>query len=253
MDQRGLVERARGGDHDAFTELARGAVTRLDRAARLILRDPELARDAVQEALIRAWRDVRGLRDPDRFDAWLHRLTVNACLDMARHRRRRVIEVELLPAVGDERRWVRPPSIRPRGWSRLGRRTRHLAGRHVGCLQFGTRRPGHVASGRRPGGRDGTGDQDRARPARPDRRRALGLVARFDEDPDDARRRRHRVRLSARSPWRTGNDRPMEVRYGTQLAAYRALDTGQDSDVHPRVSARVYVTVPSSAAPIVRA
>ena len=52
MDQRGLVERARGGDHDAFTVLARDAGTRLDRAARLILRDPELARDAVQEALI---------------------------------------------------------------------------------------------------------------------------------------------------------------------------------------------------------
>src|SRR4051794_15674097 len=49
VDQRGLVERAREGDHDAFTELARGAATRLDRAARLILRDPELARDARSE------------------------------------------------------------------------------------------------------------------------------------------------------------------------------------------------------------
>ncbi len=97
MDQRGLVERARKGDHDAFAELARAAVVRLDRAARLILRDPELARDAVQDGLIRAWRDLPGLRDPEAFDGWLHRLTVNACLDLARRRRRRPIEVELSP------------------------------------------------------------------------------------------------------------------------------------------------------------
>ena len=97
MDQRWLVERARKGDHDAFAELARGAIVRLDRAARLILRDPELARDAVQDGLIRAWRDMPGLRDPDAFDGWLHRLTVNACLDLARRRRRRPIEVELSP------------------------------------------------------------------------------------------------------------------------------------------------------------
>ena len=83
------------GDHDAFAQLVHGAVGRLDTAARLILRDPELARDAVQDALFRAWRDLRSLRDPDRFDAWVHRLTVNACLDLARRRRRRPIEVEI--------------------------------------------------------------------------------------------------------------------------------------------------------------
>jgi RNA polymerase sigma-70 factor (ECF subfamily) len=90
-----LVERARQGDHDAFASLVDPALARLDAAARLILRDAELARDAVQEALIRAWRDLPGLRDPDRFDAWLRRLTVNACLDLARRRQRRPIEVEL--------------------------------------------------------------------------------------------------------------------------------------------------------------
>ena len=95
MEQRELVERARRGDHDAFAVLAAGAVTRLDAAARLILRDRELARDAVQEALVRAWRDLPGLRDPERFDAWLHRLIVHACIDQARIRRRRPIEVEI--------------------------------------------------------------------------------------------------------------------------------------------------------------
>ena len=105
MDQRGLVERAMRGDHDAFAELARAAVVRLDQTARLILRDPELARDAVQEGLIRAWRDLPRLRDPDRFDAWLRRLVVNSCFDQTRRRKRRPIEVELTvfhaPAVSD--------------------------------------------------------------------------------------------------------------------------------------------------------
>lgn len=97
MSGRELVELAQRGDHDAFAVLATAASARLDAAARLILRDRELARDAVQNALVRAWRDLPGLRDPDRFDAWLHRLLVNACLDEARRRRRRPAEVEMLP------------------------------------------------------------------------------------------------------------------------------------------------------------
>ena len=76
---RDLVERAMGGDHDAFSELARVSVGRLLVVARLILRDEASAEDATQEALVAAWRHIRGLRDPERFEAWLHRLVVNAC------------------------------------------------------------------------------------------------------------------------------------------------------------------------------
>lgn len=97
MDQHGLVTRARDGDRYAFAELARASGARLDATARLILRDPDLAQDAVQETLIRAWRGLPGLRDPEAFDHWLHSLIAHACLDLIRRRRRRVIEVELQP------------------------------------------------------------------------------------------------------------------------------------------------------------
>jgi RNA polymerase sigma-70 factor (ECF subfamily) len=82
--QRDLVERAQRGDHDAFAILVGATIGRLDAAARLILRDPERARDAVQDAYLRAWRDLPTLRDPERFDAWLRRLVVRACLNEAR-------------------------------------------------------------------------------------------------------------------------------------------------------------------------
>jgi RNA polymerase sigma-70 factor (ECF subfamily) len=93
--QRDLVERAQKGDHDAFAELAGAAISRLDATAWLILRDPEQAKDAAQNALVRAWRDLPTLRDPDLFDAWLHRMLVNACIDEARRLRRHRFDVEL--------------------------------------------------------------------------------------------------------------------------------------------------------------
>ena len=102
---RDLVVRARAGDRDAFGRLAAGAISRLDAVARLITRDPERAKDAVQETLARAWRDLPGLRDPDRFDAWLRRLLVHACMDELRGVRRRAIDVVLIdvhhPAAAD--------------------------------------------------------------------------------------------------------------------------------------------------------
>jgi RNA polymerase sigma-70 factor (ECF subfamily) len=100
VDQRELVERAQRGDHDAFAVLAGAFVARLDGAARLILRDHELARDAVQDGFLQAWRNLPTLRDPDRFEAWLRRLIFRSCIDTIRHRGRRPIEVELSPFDG---------------------------------------------------------------------------------------------------------------------------------------------------------
>jgi RNA polymerase sigma factor (sigma-70 family) len=95
-----LVERARNGDHEAFTKLVSASAGRLHGVAKLILRDPDRAQDAVQEALVLAWRHVRALRDPDAWDAWLYRLTVRACYRLARtNRRRDLAEVHLVTDV----------------------------------------------------------------------------------------------------------------------------------------------------------
>jgi RNA polymerase sigma-70 factor (ECF subfamily) len=96
--QRDLAERARQGDHDAFTALVDGSIGRLYAVACLILRDRDRASDAVQEALVAAWRDIRALRDPDSVDAWFRRLVVRACYRQARSERRRtVVELRVVP------------------------------------------------------------------------------------------------------------------------------------------------------------
>jgi RNA polymerase sigma-70 factor (ECF subfamily) len=90
-----VVTRAMHGDHDAFATLIGLATNRLYALACLILRDTDRAEDAAQEAIVRAWRELPRLRDPEKFDAWLRRLTVNACFDEARRVRRRA-EVSLI-------------------------------------------------------------------------------------------------------------------------------------------------------------
>jgi len=86
--ERDLVERAQGGDREAFAALAEASIAELYNLAQLMLADSDLAQDAVQEALIAAWRDLRALRDPDRFRGWLRRILVNAVYRAARNERR---------------------------------------------------------------------------------------------------------------------------------------------------------------------
>jgi RNA polymerase sigma-70 factor (ECF subfamily) len=88
-----LVERAQQGDHEAFDALAASLYDRLYAIARRVLRDGYAAEDAVQEALIRGWRDLRSLRDPERFEPWMHRLLINACHDHSRRSRRFEVEI----------------------------------------------------------------------------------------------------------------------------------------------------------------
>lgn len=83
-----LVERARGGDRDAFARLIAPRVDGLFRTAWAVLRDEELARDVTQETCVGAWRELARLRDPSRFDAWLGRSLINRCRTAIRSRRR---------------------------------------------------------------------------------------------------------------------------------------------------------------------
>jgi RNA polymerase sigma-70 factor (ECF subfamily) len=120
--QREVVEAARGGDHEAFEALAMAAGDRLYAIACLILRDRQRAEDAVQEALVHAWRELPGLRDPDRFEAWLRRLLLNACADEGRYQRRWAAEVRLIraePSTEDDASSLADRDQLARGFRRL--------------------------------------------------------------------------------------------------------------------------------------
>ena len=98
---RDLVERARRGDRDAFAVLVHQVSDRLYAIAFRILRDTGLAEDALQNALVTAWRQVPQLRDPDRFEAWIHRVLVTSCYVEARRSRRWSVHVRVLPDVDE--------------------------------------------------------------------------------------------------------------------------------------------------------
>ena len=118
-----LVAAAQGGDREAYVDLIRVRTDRLFTIAQRILRDIDRAEDALQDALVIAWRDLRGLRDPDRFDAWLQRLVVNVCIAQATRERRRAANLRALPVDGpaapDELLGVGDRDFLERGFRRL--------------------------------------------------------------------------------------------------------------------------------------
>ncbi|HXU85869.1 MAG TPA: RNA polymerase sigma factor [Verrucomicrobiae bacterium] len=95
-----LVEQARSGDREAFASLVAMTSDRMYAIAIRILRDGHLAEDALQGALITAWRQLPTLRDPARFEAWVRRLLVHACYAEARRRRSWTANVRVLPVDG---------------------------------------------------------------------------------------------------------------------------------------------------------
>ena len=97
---RPLVDRAKQGDEEAFGALARTVGDRCMAIAYRILRDADLAEDAVQTALVAAWKQLPSLRDPDRFEPWLHRMLVNACYAEARRSRRWAANIRAMPLDG---------------------------------------------------------------------------------------------------------------------------------------------------------
>jgi RNA polymerase sigma-70 factor (ECF subfamily) len=94
------VVQAQGGDREAFALLVLATSDRLYAIATRILRDGDLAEDALQGALVTAWRQLPTLRDPARFEAWIRRLLVHACYAEARRRRSWTTNVRVLPVDG---------------------------------------------------------------------------------------------------------------------------------------------------------
>ena len=117
-----LVERARRGDREAFGQIAAMQVDRLHAIARLILRDADLADDAVQEALVRCWRQLPKLRDVGRFEGWLYRILVRAASDEISRRRRFLATVQTVgnePSVPDDSGQVADREALDRAFARL--------------------------------------------------------------------------------------------------------------------------------------
>src|SRR5437660_10362536 len=87
-----LVTRAKDGDRLALEALLERHAPRVERLARHLLRDPEDAGDAAQDALAKMCVRLKQFRGDSQFSTWLHRLVVNTCRDAAERGRARAHE-----------------------------------------------------------------------------------------------------------------------------------------------------------------
>jgi len=101
-----LVVQSQRGDLEAFNKLAARCSDSLYRFVRRMLGNPEDARDLCQEALLKAYLNVRRLRDPDKFRPWLHHIALNLCRDRHRSARSRVKTEPFEEGQQTETRWI---------------------------------------------------------------------------------------------------------------------------------------------------
>src|SRR5512147_984060 len=88
--ERELLDAARRGDEDAFRRLVEAQHAGLHAHCYRMLGSVHDAEDALQDALLRAWRGLRGFEGRSSLRSWLYRIATNACLDTAGKRPKRV-------------------------------------------------------------------------------------------------------------------------------------------------------------------
>ena len=86
MDDKHILAQARRGELDAFEELVRRYEKRVYAIALRSAGSPEDAADITQDVFLRAWRSIESFRGDSGFSTWLFRITMNICVDHARHR-----------------------------------------------------------------------------------------------------------------------------------------------------------------------
>jgi RNA polymerase sigma-70 factor, ECF subfamily len=109
-----LIQRAKDGDSRALDALLARHRPTVERLALRVLRDPEDADDATQEALAKVCVRLRQFNGSAQFSTWLHRLVFNTCLDAVERRKARMHEPlgEHLAAVDDPARDARNSELR---------------------------------------------------------------------------------------------------------------------------------------------